>query len=209
MRGTNSFESYADARNTGGVTGFMLISIYQLAIIQRLMLIEMGTTDAQAIVHPGHTSGTEVLNVNHTVERAASWRGINGLWGNATEFCEGFQQKSGTGEIQLWDRLGNKTWVDTGITGNTTTSWRYPVTLLVATGTGFDFSDLFWPVTYDATYSNGTLADAHYGGDTTDTHILRVCGYWNTGADAGLFYNNMFESPSSVFHGSGGRLAKV
>jgi len=69
--------SRCSARNTGGVTGFRLIDIYQIAAIQYLALVEMGAPDSQTILGRGNCdcpSGGSAMNTGYT---NAIWRALH------------------------------------------------------------------------------------------------------------------------------------
>ena len=204
-----TFEAEAEARNVGGVAGFMLTSYHQLCVIQRLALIEMGTPDSQFVIAQGHVSGSAQVNTDHSSELAASWRGLNGLWGNVTQLMVGWQNDlvESVQTVRLWDRLGNRTFVNAGANPNLTAAWRYATTLRTDSGTGFDHSDGFLPSATDATAGNGTLADGYYG--NTGLMSYHHGGLWSSGAVAGLFSVNASNAPSNSYTNSGCRLARV
>lgn len=200
------FQTLAEARNVGGVAGFLLTSFHQLCAIQRLMLIEMGSPDSQTIIASGHTSGSSAVAVEHSSEQAASWRGMFGLWGNVLQWMDGWKNTAAN-KIEVWDRLGNQTYVETIDNPNLTSSWRYAITLLDDSAAGFDLADAFLPATTDGTESNGTLAAGYYG--NTGLRAYAHGGHWNYGSEAGLFSVNASNAPPHASTNVGGRLAKV
>jgi hypothetical protein len=195
-------QARATARNAGGVTGFALWDYYKLEAARLLALIEMGGTDSQALIGQGHVSGSNALAVDHATVAQATWRGIVGLWGNVWQMVDGLRTNASS-QYEIWDKNGNKTWVNTGITAPAN---GYPVTFATASGANFDLGLLMLPATSNATASNGTTGDyfwqsancvAYHGGD------------WGYGADAGLFYLYVNYAASHSHTNVGGRLAKV
>jgi len=72
-----TFQTEASARNTGGVTGFMLWSMFQWSAIQWLYLVENATMDSQTKTGQGRVNESSAANVDATdVAQAtivASW----------------------------------------------------------------------------------------------------------------------------------------
>jgi hypothetical protein len=198
-----TMQSRANARNTGGVSGFRLWSIYELAAIQMLALIEVGGADMQALIGQGRVSASSAANVDASDVAQATWRGIVGLWGNVWQMCDGLKLQDG--QLRVWDRQGNRTWVDTGVTVQ---SSGWVVSVLDQAGSGWDFRDLFVAASTNGTEGNGTFGDYQYSSATAE----RVCcsgGYWSRGSNAGLFYLHLYHAPSYSSTSLGGRLAKV
>jgi hypothetical protein len=190
------------ARNTGGVSGFRLWSIFEVAAIQMLALIEMGGADSQALVGAGNTNTSAAVN---TGTSNATWRGVKELWGNVWKMVDGLKTDT-SNRLQVWDRLGNKTWVNTNVT-ITPSGWM--VSALETTGTGFDFRDLFVAATVDGTQGNGTFGDYHYSNTSGTEYVCYHGGNWGTGAYAGLFDLNLYNAASTSNTNIGGRLAKT
>jgi len=198
-----TMQSRAAARNTGGVSGFMLWSKYQLSAIQMLALIEMGGSDSQALIGTGRVNESSATNVDAADVAQATWRGIVGLWGNVWQMVDGLRQNASS-LLEVWDRDGNQGWVSTGITPPPT---GWPVTMNDATGAGWDLRDVFMPLSVDASESNGSFADRYYR--NTGERVAYHGGYWGHGSNAGLFGLNLISAPSSALTYIGGRLAKV
>lgn len=184
-------------RNVSGQSGWHLWNIYELAAIQILCLIESGTPDVQTKIGTNTTSAMAVSG-----STGASWRGIYELWSNAWHMVDGIKG-NGT-SIQVLDRLGNGTYIDTAT--NAVTSAGYPVTMLDASGTDFNFNDIFMVKTVDATASNGTFGD-NYGGAISG-FVCRQGGAYNSGTSGGLFSLSCTNDTSYSSAVVGGRLAK-
>ncbi|KXA71044.1 hypothetical protein [Bordetella hinzii] len=203
-----TMKSRANARNTGGVTGFSLWNIYHLSAIQMLALIEMGNPDAQTLIGQGNVNSSAALNTSHATVAQATWRGIVGLWGNVWQMVDGLGCTA-AGKWRIWDKNGNKTYVATNQTVPLVPEGEYywPVTMSADAGANYDLSHVFAAATVDASQSNGTYADSfHYrGGETVAYHG----GDWANGAHAGLFYLNVHNAASYSSTSVGGRLAKV
>ncbi|MCK9514105.1 MAG: hypothetical protein M0R28_23140 [Pigmentiphaga sp.] len=198
-----TMKARAAARNTGGVEGFSLWSIYQLSAIQMLALIEMGGADSQALIGQGRVNESSAANTNAADVAQATWRGIVGLWGNVWQMVDGLRQNSG-GTLEVWDRLGQRNFVSTGITPPSS-GWM--VSVNHASGGGWDLRDMFVAQTVDGTQGNGTFADYFYR--NTGERVAYHGGHWGNGSYAGLFYLRLDHAPSHSNTAVGARLAKV
>lgn len=200
-----TYRARCAARNTGGVTGFMMMSMYQLAAIQMLAMIEMGSTDSQATIGQGRVAESSAANVDAADVAQATYRGIVGLWGNVWQFLDGWRT-SATG-IDLWDRLGGKTWVGTGV-GKSSSDGIGPLSMLATAGVGYDFRDVFVCDVKAGNEAASTWPDRIYQVNSTDRIAIHG-GDWTNGASAGLWalYCQYASSSSSPYFG--GRLAKV
>lgn len=197
-----TMQARANARNTGGVTGFGLWNIYQLSAIQTLALIEIGGSDSQTLVGQGHVSGSSALATDNATVAQATWRGIVGLWGNVWQMVDGLQTDASS-KYKIWDKNGNKTYQTTSLTAPTS---NYPVTMATATGTDYDLATVFAAETTNATAGNGTYGDYFYQAANC---VAYHGGLWSTGAYAGLFYLYVGDAASYSNTRIGGRLAKV
>jgi hypothetical protein len=103
----------------------------------------------------------------------------------------------------IWDKNGNKTWVNTGITAPAS---GYPVTFATASGANFDLGLLMLPATSNATASNGTTGDYFW---QSANCVAYHGGSWGSGANAGLFCLDVSNAASYSNANFGGRLAKV
>lgn len=197
-----TMQARAAARNTGGVTGFGMWSIYQVASIQMLAAIEIGGSDSQSLIGQGNVASSAALNTDNATVAQASWRGIVGLWGNVWQMVDGLQTDASS-KYKIWDRLGNKTYITTT---KTAPANGYPVTMAEDTGADFDLRDIFAAATTDATVTNGTYADYFYQAANC---VAYHGGAWGDGATAGLFYLYVLYAASDAHTYVGGRLAKV
>ena len=198
-----TMKARAAARNTGGVEGFSLWSIYQLSAIQMLALIEMGGADSQALIGQGRVNESSAANTNAADVAQATWRGIVGLWGNVYQMVDGLRQNS-SGALEVWDRLGQRNFVATGITPP---SSGWTVSVNHASGGGWDLRDIFVAQTVDGTQGNGTFADYFYR--STGERVAYHGGDWSNGSNAGLFHLHLSAAPSNSHSHIGARLAKV
>ena len=197
-----TMQARANARNTGGVTGFGLWNIYQLSAIQTLALIEIGGSDSQTLVGQGHVSGSSALATDNATVAQATWRGIVGLWGNVWQMVDGLQTDASS-KYMIWDKNGNKTYQTTSLTAPTS---NYPVTMATAAGTDYDLATVFAAETTNATAGNGTYGDYFYQAANC---VAYHGGGWSNGANAGLFYLGVSNAASHSAPYLGGRLAKV
>ncbi|MFZ1365556.1 MAG: hypothetical protein WAS90_11770 [Brachymonas denitrificans] len=197
-----TMQARANARNTGGVTGFGLWNIYQLSAIQTLALIEICGSDSQTLVGQGHVSGSSALATDNATVAQATWRGIVGLWGNVWQMVDGLQTDASS-KYKIWDKNGNKTYQTTSLTAPTS---NYPVTMATATGTDYDLATVFAAETTNATAGNGTYGDYFYQNPSC---VAYHGGHWSNGAIAGLFCLTVHNAASYSHTSIGGRLAKV
>lgn len=200
----------AYARNTGGVTGFRLWSVYDLSAIQMLASIEMGGLDMQSLIGQGRVNQSSAAAVDAADVAQASWRGIVGLWGNVFQMVDGLKRNGGTWWRWQYNAPGNTTTSDfaTGYvnTGRAAlTSSGYPVTF----DTTLLSAGIIVPASVGGTASNGSTGDYFWSNTNTDDRIAYHGGYWSIGASAGLFYLHVGDAPSISSSGIGCRLAKV
>ena len=199
-----TMQARANARNAGGVTGFSLWNIYQLSALQMLALIEMGNPDAQTLIGQGNSSSSAATSVDASPTSQASWRGIIGLWSNVWQMVDGLQTDASR-KYKIWDKQGNKTYITTNQVAPLASA-SYPVTMSVDAGANYDLSQVFLPATIDASASNGTYADAFWSAANC---VAYHGGYWDLGANAGLFCLAVDHAASYSSTTFGGRLAKV
>lgn len=201
----DDFRTKCAARNTGGVDGFHLINVYELAAIQMLALIEMGTPDMQSAISAGNTTGS----LQNTGVSADNYRGINQLWSNTLGFIDGLRVTS-SGDLQVFDRNGNNTYVTvaTGLSGSAIVGWA--VSMRENSGTNFDCKHLFLASSVDSTEGNGTFADyqSFYQSSSYD-YITLHGGDWTPDTLSGLFSVGLSNTSAATSSSSGARLAKV
>lgn len=202
-RTLTQFIADAAARNTAGVTGFMLHSFWQRSAIQFLYLVENKTMDSQTKTGQGHVSGSAAENVNSATVSQATYRGMVGLWGNVHQWMDGLRTTAGA--IEVWDASGNKSWTNTGQTTGAAAS-RYPLTFRNA-GTP-TLAAGFIANTYQSSNSDATAPDRQYFSDAGSYYPI-TGGYWGNAAAAGLWFVHCDNDPSYSDAGIGARLAKV
>jgi hypothetical protein len=187
------------ARNTGGVTGFGVMNIYQLAAIQMLALIEIGGSGSRSLIGQGNTSGSLLAN-NHATVAQATWRGIVGLWGNVNQIIDGI--KIVASKYTIWDNSGNKTYETTN---QVIPSDGYTLTMSEVAGVDYDLRAVFMPGTAVAVANQGTYED-HI--DLTSDGVYTHGGGYSS-AGAGLFFININNVNSTSTANNGTRLGKV
>ena len=227
-----TMQAMAARRNTGGVTGFAMWDIYQVAEIQLLYLLEYADGDSQRAIGPGWVDGQwRVVNnvaqfdakcVDDPTVALASWRGHVGLWGNVWQMVDGLKTRDSDKHIMIYKNDGSRTWVDTGIVAperakfGTSYAHAWPVNFRHQSGEGFDLADIFYPETLSTAGedgSGGSVPDAYWGwqpdyGAGQD----RVCylgALWNDGGLAGLFACHLNCPTSSANVDIGCRLARA
>lgn len=197
-----AMRAYAASRNTAGVGGFMLFSIYHLSAIQLLAMIEMGGADSQALISNGHVSSSGLLAVNDSYVAAATWRGIVGLWGNAWQFVDGIRT-DGARNYTIWDRNGYQTYQSTARNAPGT---GHPVTVAADKGADYDLRDTFLPASIDSAYSNGTYGDYFWSGSNS---VAIYGGFYSSGNYAGLFCLNVSYAENFASQMVTSRLSRV
>ena len=205
-RSLTQFQTDASARNVSGVSGFGLWSVYHWSAIQWLYLVENATMDSQSETGQGRVSAPSAANVDASDVAQATYRGIVGLWGNVWQWMDGLKAISGV--INLWDREGNQTWVNTGQTPPNINSSTYPVTFMDANGSGYDMDDVFIGKTGPTNNSGATAPDYQYWNDSAGSFPI-VGGAWSPGAAAGLWHVTCGDAASNSSPYFGARLAKV
>lgn len=205
-RSLTQFIADANARNVGGVSGFMLWSVYQWAAIQWLYLVENATMDSQAKTGQGLVSASSAANVDASDVAQATYRGIVGLWGNVRQWIDGL--KTTGGAIHVWDREGNKSWINTGRRRTAAAGAIYPTTFMDHSGPNYDFADMFIGDTGPTSNSNATAPDSQYFNEDNES-FPNVGGNWNNEARAGLWFVDCGNAASTSGVNIGARLAKV
>lgn len=206
-RTIGQFISDANARNVGGVSGFMLWSVYHHAAIQWLYLVENATMDSQAKTGQGRVSASSAANVDASDVAQATYRGIVGLWGNVRQWMDGLKTMGGA--IHVWDREGNKSWINTGRRRTTAAGTTiYPTTFMDQSGPNYNFADVFIGDTGPTTNTNATAPDYQYFKEDSE-YFPSVGGDWSTAAGAGLWLVHCSDAAPNSYSTVGSRLAKV
>lgn len=191
-----------EARNTGGVDGFHMLTIYELAAIQMLFLVDLG--------------GGLIDRFVKTPD--LKWRGISKFWGNKC-LVDGIKTEYSGNEafIHIFDNKGNKEYVNTGYFPPTSNSSYMGSSDMIIKetsqkkGDGFDLSSLFFPrlVCPDGSM-NGFFGDM-FSRTTSSTQK-----YWAYGQGSKVnrdLYKGLFAMfgriPESGFSGVVFRLAKI
>jgi hypothetical protein len=200
----------AYARNTGGVSGFRLWSIYDLSAIQMLATIEMGGLDMQSLIGQGRVNQSSAANVDASDVAQATWRGIVGLWGNVWQMVDGIKRNGGNWHRWQYNVPGNTTTGDfsTGYV-NTSQSVVNGGSYLVTVNTALLAGGIIAASTVDSAASNGSTGDYWYSYSDASDRIWYHGGSWGYGSNAGLFCAYVCDAPSHSHSIIGARLAKV
>lgn len=194
-----TYAGHAAQRNVGGVSGFQVWDIYQLAAIQVLALIEIGGSDVQNLI--GHGVAAEGQQVNVNSRDLLGWRGITGLWGNIFQMIDGLRTDAAT-SIQVWDTEGHQTFKPT--THKLYGTW--PISMSMQKGADYDLSFLFIAETTSSSQLLSSFPDNQSGGANG---LAWVSGYYNRGSDCGLFFLNFGYDASKSMGLTGTRLSKI
>ena len=181
-------------RNTGGVTGFHKMSVYEYAAIQLLALTELGTPNVQTAI--GYGSQLATAGTSNAV-----WHGIYDLWGNVYCSIDGIQGSGTT--YQVWDNQGNQTYQTMATVANGS-GWIVDTHTADSTSL-YNSADLFLPKTLDGTESNGSFGDYQWG---ATTNFVVYVGGDNSYSVFGLFAWNLGCDAASTGSYYGFRLAK-
>ena len=192
------------ARNAGGVTGFQLIDIYQLAAIQYLALVEMGNPDAQVSLGRGNCDAPSGGSAMQTGTTTAIWRALHELWGNVWMMVQGIENRDGV--LWVWNKDGTRAFVNTGFT---LPDGGWVVDMSVAAGATFDLGALFIPGETAAASDSGSWSDYFWITKDGTTKVCYHGGSWYNGPGNGLFHLNLNYAATYVHTSVGGRLAKV
>jgi hypothetical protein len=192
------------ARNAGGVTGFQLIDIYQLAAIQYLALVEMGNPDAQVSLGRGNCDALSGGSAMQTGTTTAIWRALHELWGNVWMMVQGIENRDGV--LWVWNKNGTRAFVNTGFT---LPGGGWVVDMSVAAGATFDLGALFIPGETAAASDSGSWSEYFWITKDGTTKVCYHGGAWNYGPTNGLFTLFLTAAATGVSASVGGRLAKV
>lgn len=202
-----TFKTLCEARNTGGVDGFMMQDVYQRHAIQLLMLAETANPNMQNIFGNGHVSGSAAVTVDH-INNPKPWRGFYGLWGNVWEMVDGVRADSAK-KLEIFRNDGTRAYMATNLSmtvyGSGWTGWI--TEMFSEEDAGYDLKDVFIPSASNGTEANGTYGDNHYG--AVANGVCYAGGGWGDGVSAGLFCVTFPNAASDSGAGLGCRLAKV
>lgn len=169
--------------------GWRMWSIYDLAAVQLLALIEMGTPDMQDAIARGNVDGSGVKPTGST---GAVWRGIHDLWGNVWQFTDGLRITA-DGMIEVWHEQlpGSQAWVNTGVPYGPNKDDGFPADLHIDRGRNFNLSFLFLPSEVTDDREEAIIPDYVWGRWGDRETIAISGGSWNSGASAGVFALNL------------------
>lgn len=182
--------------------GWRLWTIYDLAAIQMLALIEVGA-DLQDLIGRGNVDGEGRKPCGSS---DATWRGLNDLWGNVWQMVDGITTDDDN-LIRIHDAEGHRRWIDTGITFGVDEEHGWPTGLHAEAGDGFDLGAIFLPNAVDDERDEALLKDYCFGSWQGYECVAYVGGNWGNGASAGLFNLALHYAASSSSTYLGGRLA--
>ncbi len=196
-------EAAIQQRNvSAGTEGFHLLTIYELAAIQLLFLIEKGTPDVVSAIAPGNLYSHSVAMTGAT---SAIYRGISELWGNVWHAIKGIRC-TGDDYMEILKPGGTMNeFVSTNI--KCMQNNGYTVSILESQGQDFDFNYLFMPASIGAAFSTGTLADCYNYINGSSYLFLAHGGNSSTGNDQGGIFALLFDA-TSVADYTGSRMAK-
>ena len=211
---------------TGGVSGYHMWNIYEVAAITMLAMIECASTDFQHFYGKGRINAVSMAKTSDASVISSTYRGITGLWGNAWQFVDGIstdidnhivmkgfyideegnikKREFVTDNVIKTKERNDTVWVD-GISSG------YFISLNTDVGQGYNFNDIFLPdfTTLTEKYENATFSDHVY--TRTAGGSKKVCcigGDYTSDKKAGLFCYNFDISQTDTFDNIVSRLAK-
>ena len=203
-RNFHDMQAACRARNIAVTQGWQMLTVYQLAALQRLALIEAGSTDSQAAFGPGNVGHKGRLQ---TGQSGHAWRGIHDLWGNSWCMVAGLETDENH-QIFLLDDKGHGQLLATGITTPCNES-GYIVDMHDEFAPGFDLGDIFLPKATTEEQSESTYPDRFWKSWNGERNVLYHGGHWGYGSGAGLFCLNLTHTASYASTSVGCRLAKA
>ncbi len=203
--------------------GWSLIDIAALSAIQMLILVEFADNNVQKVIGRGYCDGNSSSlrtgscnNVPGLTGRPAGtdgktdviWRGIEGLWGNVWEWCDGVNINNG----EYYVCNDQSKYADDTATGYTklsfkgTTNWSSSYITEEGLDTGANGH-----VMLPAAAGNGSestfMCDACWS--STGWRVFQLGGDWGSGSGCGLFAAAL-SHPSSDSHSAfGSRLLYI
>lgn len=203
-RGFHDMRASCLARNKSLGDGWDMLNIYQFAALQRLIMIEAGTTDVQSAIHSGNTDCEKRLP---TGESGCVHRGIHDFWGNAWCMIHGLETNE-KHEIFLLDNEGFSEMLPTGVV-TPCLNRGFITAMHDEQGAHFDFDDIFLPKATTEEQEAALFPDRCWPSWPEERNVLYVGGAWNGGSGAGLFCWGLNNPASNGHAGVGCRLARI
>lgn len=173
---------YSECRNHDEFTGWHLQNYYERSAISLLCMLELGTPDAQSKLGNGRVSTNALTSTGAT---GTIWRGINEMWGNTWELCDGIRTTSDGKTLLVQDNQGFGKFINTGVKLPSANSVGIN-TMQDAVGDEFDLSDMFIPKGVVGASADSVFRDMYYTA-ANDVYILIYGGGWSESNNAGLF----------------------
>lgn len=209
----DTMKTYCANRNVNGVSGFMLWDVYQWSALAMLMLTELATTDAQAILGRGNVDKTWDGKTDNSVntdsqENHVPYRGFHAIYGNVWKMLDGVRADANK-KTEIFKNDGTRAWIPTGYAMPPYTSGLtgWPVSMRTGYGDGYNFDDVFLPEIVTGTEGAATYADGFWG--PVANGVCYQGGGWSYGSIAGPFCLYFHGPSSSAGINIGGRLAKI
>lgn len=184
---------------------YSIMNYGQLVALQCLFLIKYGNLNSQAALGKGLTEADAIVPMGETIDKGMyygsitdgtvqmKFAGIEDLWGNLAEWCEGFVTDDTTSNYMI--TYGEETMtVSSGLTE--ASNYGFNSKVLGNTQSGFT-----------ATEFNGD-ATTYYADYSwfAPSCVLSFGAYWGLGADGGFFYLYADCSADDAYSAFGARL---
>ncbi|MDD3187637.1 MAG: type II secretion system protein [Bacilli bacterium] len=205
------FRTYALNNNVGDVSGYQLIDIHTIDVLQVLFYVEFGTLNSQDIMM-GFVNGSAANTSGQTDTVVASsgsltsntdglssmmYRGIENLYGNVWQMIDGISVDNST--HQFFVNRNSDSYETDSTTGD---YYVVGYSQLYASGyitkMGYDNSNPFiqFPIAITGGSLSAKYADKYSIAADSEMKILYFGGRWYSGLEAGI--NNLYTIQSSV-----------
>ena len=215
----NTYRTYATNNNVNGVTGYQLLDIHALDVLQVLFYIEFSDLNSQNIMFGyANSNNTNQLNNgttdivvstsgsttnNSDGKSAMKYRGIENLWGNVWQLIDGLYVDNATNYIYVNKNPNTYSNYEVSLNG------YYKIGYSLVKNEGFiskmnyDVDNPFLQLPSELNGTSTTKYGDYYNSKnnkTTGISILRVNGYHQTSA-AGITSIFPYHSPTDTVTG--------
>ena len=201
------------ARNTGGVTGFLMPTGYMYDMVKLLALIAYGSTDLQHVIGMGNVGNAgEAAKIVTSGRSDAILFGLREFWGNVWEWSDITHITTTTGGAIYVTKPGTAgTKVSLGVKGcSVAAQVQYPKTFKSTVVNGINLALLFIPdeATNVTDIAQAAVPDYQYNGGESG-HLCYHGGCLASGMVAGPWTRDFTGSATGAGWGNGFRLARI
>ena len=203
--------------------GWSLIDVAALSAIQMLILVEFADNNVQKVIGRGYCDSNSAAlktgscnNIPNLTGRPAGtdgktdvvWRGIEGLWGNVWEWCDGVNINGGTYYVcNDPSKYADDTATGyTSLSYNGATNWSSSYISEEGLDTGAN-SHVMLPSAAGGGSESTFMCDACWS--STGWRVFQLGGDWNDGSNCGLFAADLSDPSSYSYSYLGSRLLYI